>query len=103
MKAAPSALHRLPPIRRPPHSAQQSFACARRADKGDRPPTPRLSYRTRSMTMTERQSPPDASEAPPGLQAVGANGTRLWGLTAEERLRRIARAQGLGEAPLIVN
>ena len=26
---------------------------------------------------------------------VGANATRLWGLTAEERLRRIARAQGL--------
>jgi phosphatidylglycerophosphate synthase len=26
---------------------------------------------------------------------VGANSTRLWGLTAEERLRRIARAQGL--------
>jgi phosphatidylglycerophosphate synthase len=26
---------------------------------------------------------------------VGSNGTKLWGLTAEERLRRIARAQGL--------
>jgi phosphatidylglycerophosphate synthase len=26
---------------------------------------------------------------------IGANPTRLWGLTAEERLRRIARAQGL--------
>ena len=26
---------------------------------------------------------------------IGANRTRLWGLTAEERLRRIARAQGL--------
>lgn len=26
---------------------------------------------------------------------VGANATRLWGLTAEERLRRIARTQGL--------
>jgi len=26
---------------------------------------------------------------------VGANATRLWGLTAEERLRRIAAAQGL--------
>jgi hypothetical protein len=30
---------------------------------------------------------------------VGANGTRLWGLTAEERLRRIARAQKLDVRP----
>jgi phosphatidylglycerophosphate synthase len=30
---------------------------------------------------------------------VGANGTRLWGLTADERLRRIARAQGLEVRP----
>ena len=30
---------------------------------------------------------------------VGANATRLWGLTAEERLRRIARAQGLEVRP----
>ncbi|HYE26906.1 MAG TPA: CDP-alcohol phosphatidyltransferase family protein [Allosphingosinicella sp.] len=30
---------------------------------------------------------------------VGANPTRLWGLTAEERLRRIARAQGLEVRP----
>ena len=30
---------------------------------------------------------------------VGRNGTRLWGLTAEERLRRIARAQGLEVRP----
>ncbi|HEX8571689.1 MAG TPA: CDP-alcohol phosphatidyltransferase family protein [Allosphingosinicella sp.] len=37
---------------------------------------------------------------------VGANDTRLWGLTAEERLRRIARAQGLEvreEGELLVN
>ncbi len=37
---------------------------------------------------------------------VGANGTRLWGLTAEERLRRIARAQNLDVRPdgeLLVN
>ena len=30
---------------------------------------------------------------------IGANSTRLWGLTAEERLRRIARAQGLEVRP----
>jgi phosphatidylglycerophosphate synthase len=30
-----------------------------------------------------------------GIEPVGANAARLWGLTAEERLRRIARAQGL--------
>ncbi len=30
---------------------------------------------------------------------VGANGTRLWGLTPEERLRRIARAQKLEIRP----
>jgi phosphatidylglycerophosphate synthase len=30
---------------------------------------------------------------------VGANATRLWGLSAEERLRRIARAQGLEVRP----
>jgi phosphatidylglycerophosphate synthase len=29
------------------------------------------------------------------VRAVGANSTRLWGLTSEERLRRIARAQQL--------
>ncbi len=37
---------------------------------------------------------------------VGANATRLWGLTAEERLRRIARAQGLEvreDGELLVN
>jgi phosphatidylglycerophosphate synthase len=37
---------------------------------------------------------------------VGSNTTRLWGLTAEERLRRIARAQGLEVRPdgeLLVN
>lgn len=37
---------------------------------------------------------------------VGDNETRLWGLTAEERLRRIARAQGLEVRPdgeLLVN
>ena len=30
-----------------------------------------------------------------GVRPIGANPTRLWGLTAEDRLRRIARAQGL--------
>jgi phosphatidylglycerophosphate synthase len=30
---------------------------------------------------------------------VGTNATRLWGLTADERLRRIARAQGLEVRP----
>jgi phosphatidylglycerophosphate synthase len=30
---------------------------------------------------------------------VGSNPTRLWGLTAEQRLRRIARAQGLEVRP----
>lgn len=37
---------------------------------------------------------------------VGANPTRLWGLTAEERLSRIARAQGLevsGDGEILVN
>jgi phosphatidylglycerophosphate synthase len=37
---------------------------------------------------------------------VGRNSTRLWGLTAEERLRRIARAQGLelrGDGEVLVN
>jgi phosphatidylglycerophosphate synthase len=37
---------------------------------------------------------------------IGANSTRLWGLTADERLRRIARAQGLEVSPdgeLLVN
>ena len=37
---------------------------------------------------------------------VGANPTRLWGLTAEERLRRIARAQKMemrGDGELLVN
>jgi phosphatidylglycerophosphate synthase len=37
---------------------------------------------------------------------VGANSTRLWGLTADERLRRIARAQGLdvrADGELLVN
>jgi phosphatidylglycerophosphate synthase len=37
---------------------------------------------------------------------VGANETRLWGLTAGERLRRIARAQGLevrGDGEVLVN
>jgi phosphatidylglycerophosphate synthase len=37
---------------------------------------------------------------------VGANATRLWGLTAEQRLRRIARAQKLDVRPdgeLLVN
>ncbi len=37
---------------------------------------------------------------------VGANSTRLWGLSAEERLRRIARAQKLeirGDGELLVN
>jgi phosphatidylglycerophosphate synthase len=29
------------------------------------------------------------------VRMVGSNPTRLWGLTAEERLRRMARAQGL--------
>lgn len=33
------------------------------------------------------------------VSPVGANATRLWGLTAEERLRRIARAQGLEMRP----
>lgn len=35
--------------------------------------------------------------------AVGANDTRLWGLTARERLDRIVRAQGLDTASLVVN
>ena len=33
------------------------------------------------------------------IAPVGANGTRLWGLTADERLKRIARAQGLEVRP----
>jgi len=37
-----------------------------------------------------------ASSAPPTVASVGDNPTRLWGLTMAERLRRIARAQGLG-------
>ena len=32
----------------------------------------------------------------PAVEPVGANAARLWGLTPEERLRRIAGAQGLG-------
>jgi phosphatidylglycerophosphate synthase len=41
-----------------------------------------------------------------GVAPVGRNETRLWGLTAEERLRRIARAQKLEIRPdgdLLVN
>ena len=41
------------------------------------------------------------------VRGVGANGTLLWGLTSEERLRRIARAQGLafgsGDARVLAN
>ena len=40
------------------------------------------------------------------LAPVGANATRLWGLTAEERLRRIAVAQKLevrSDGELLVN
>lgn len=38
------------------------------------------------------------------LLAVGSNDTKLWGLSARERIDRIARAQGLAEgAPLIAN
>ena len=40
------------------------------------------------------------------IASVGTNATRLWGLTAEERLRRIARAQGLEvreDGELLVN
>jgi phosphatidylglycerophosphate synthase len=33
------------------------------------------------------------------VASVGSNATRLWGLSAEERLRRIARAQGLEVRP----
>ena len=44
----------------------------------------------------------------PAVEAVGSNPARLWGLTAEERLRRIAAAQGLrtdgaGEARILAN
>ena len=41
------------------------------------------------------------------VAAIGSNDTRLWGLTAQERLRRIAAVQGLelgdGAADLLVN
>ena len=33
------------------------------------------------------------------VSPVGANRTRLWGLTADERLRRIAQGQGLEVRP----
>lgn len=33
----------------------------------------------------------------PSMIPVGANATRLWGMTTDERLRRIARAQGLAQ------
>jgi phosphatidylglycerophosphate synthase len=37
------------------------------------------------------------------IVAVGSNETKLWGLTAKERLDRIARARSLEDAPVIVN
>lgn len=44
-------------------------------------------------------------EAPPQVEPVGANPHRLWGLTAEQRLGRIAAAQGLaiGRGGLLAN
>ena len=45
--------------------------------------------------------------SPPGIETVGANRARLWGLTAEQRANRIAAAQGLtadgSEARVLVN
>ncbi|WP_243444759.1 CDP-alcohol phosphatidyltransferase family protein [Sphingosinicella humi] len=38
-----------------------------------------------------------------GIVAVGENDTKLWGLTAGERLERIVRARGLEEAPVIAH
>jgi phosphatidylglycerophosphate synthase len=37
-----------------------------------------------------------ASQPPRGIEAVGHNVARLWGLTSEERLRRIGDTLGLG-------
>ena len=37
------------------------------------------------------------------IEAVGSNDTKLWGLTAGERLDRIARAKRLEQAPVMVN
>src|SRR3546814_35348 len=37
------------------------------------------------------------------IEAVGSNDTKLWGLTAKERLDRIARARRREGAPVIVN
>ena len=39
-----------------------------------------------------------AAPPPLGLEAVGENPAFLWGMTSDERLRRIARTLGLGEA-----
>ena len=43
--------------------------------------------------------------APPEVEPVGDNPARLWGLTAEQRLGRIAAAQGLGigEGAILAN
>ena len=37
-----------------------------------------------------------------GIEAVGENAARLWGLTSAERVRRIAGAQGIGEGVRIL-
>jgi phosphatidylglycerophosphate synthase len=45
--------------------------------------------------------------SPPAIETVGVNRARLWGLTAEQRLERIAAAQGLSaggdDARILVN
>jgi len=39
------------------------------------------------------------SNAPLSVRSIGTNPTRIWGMTSEERLRRIARAQKLSTRP----
>lgn len=39
------------------------------------------------------------SHAPLSVRSIGTNPTRIWGMTSDERLRRIARAQKLSTRP----
>ncbi len=39
------------------------------------------------------------SNAPLSVRSIGTNPTKIWGMTSEERLRRIARAQKLSTRP----
>jgi phosphatidylglycerophosphate synthase len=39
------------------------------------------------------------SHAPLSVRSIGTNPTKIWGMTSEERLRRIARAQKLSTRP----